>query len=313
MRIEPYVTEWGFPALAWYDRLNSTDMPRKLSINLDGENVVTLYQGKTGLVGRWHDWDGLSVSSTPGNSTLSASFIDGRVIPIAISAVLRSEMEELQRTIHHRFLLARANYKAPADGVCWTPHFTGTHVPLEPGEQSPTRIDLPEAECRSIMVTNEAPVPSIHWREPLRSKGQLGSVRHHMVARNLFVGRGVRPGMRHLCFNSYKPGCEGVVEVNADLAFLKGFRVADSRQTNAEALQPLHDAMPGLCVVADFRYGLTLPLTCVWPRDDSLGLDVQLLHELFERVFLPLVGKTPTDEQLGFPARGRAPTSTRLA
>ena len=71
--------------------------------------------------------------------------------------------------------------------------------------------------------------------------------------------------------------------------------------------------MPGLCVVADFRYGLALPLTCVWPRDDSLGLDVQLLQELFERVFLPLVAKQLTDEQLGFPTRSSSSTSTSLA
>jgi hypothetical protein len=134
-----------------------------------------------------------------------------------------------------------------------------------------------------------------------------------MVARHLFVGRGFRPGMRHLSFNSYKPGRNGVVTVHADLAFLKGFRVVDSRDANAEALQPLPSVMPGLCVVADFRYGLTLPLTCVWARDEKLALDAQLLHELFERVFLPLVGKSLTDEQLGFPAKSCAPTSTSLA
>jgi transposase len=70
MHIEQYVTEWGFPALAWRDRINGTEMPRRLWINFDGDQVVTLHQGKTGGVGRWHQWDSLSVTSRAGNSTL---------------------------------------------------------------------------------------------------------------------------------------------------------------------------------------------------------------------------------------------------
>jgi hypothetical protein len=331
VKVERLVTEWGFPVLRWRDRISnmkglpqtplpridSEEVTRTLWINFDGVQVLAMDEGKPAVVGRWHEWDGLAIGSTERDltpeqlrflrmgrlqwvehQTLTANFTDGAVNRIAMSAVPRHEMEELHRAIDRTFLVSRANFTAPENGVCWVQHFSGNHVGLERREKSPTLVNVSEAECGSIMVTNEAPVPSIHWREPVRTG--LGGVRHHMVARNLFVGRGLRPGMHHLSFNSYKPGREGVVSVHADLAFLKGFRVVDSRDTNAEALQPLPGTLPGLAIVADFRYGLTLPLTSVWARDEKLALDVQMLQELFEMVFLPLVGQSLSDEQLGF-------------
>jgi hypothetical protein len=304
MQIERYVTEWGFPALAWHDRINSTAMPRRLWINFDGEQVVTLHRGQTGGVGRWHQWDGLSVTSRAGNSTLTASFIDGRVIPIAISVAPPGEMEELRRAIHQTFLLPRANYKAPQEGRCWTSHFEGTHVPLEPGEKSFTRTDVPESECRMLKFVSEFPVPSIMWKEPVRTTGRLGyGARCHLVQRILFVGRGFGTGRRNFSFHSYKPGNEGVVEVHGDFAFLKGFRVDESAQTNALELQPLKNTMPGLSIVADFRYGLSLPLTCAYVPNDDARLNIERFAEQLQDSFMPLVGKQLTDEELGFPAK----------
>jgi len=66
---------------------------------------------------------------------------------------------------------------ALALGECWVHQFTPNMVPLEPGEVSPTRMNVSEAECRSIMATNESPVPSIHWREPVRTRGLRVRVR----------------------------------------------------------------------------------------------------------------------------------------
>src|SRR5262249_3759659 len=143
------------------------------------------------------------------HQTLTANFSDGTVNRIAMSAVSASEMKELHDILERTFLVPRANYRAPEEGVCWVKHFSGNHVPLESGETSPTVENVSEAECGGIRVRNEAPVPSIGWREPVRTKGWMGGVRHHLVARNLFVGRGFRPGMHNLSFNSYKPGRNG--------------------------------------------------------------------------------------------------------
>jgi hypothetical protein len=303
MQIEQYVTEWGFPALAWRDRINSTEMPRRLWVNFDGEQVVTLYQGDTGGVGPWHQWDGLAVqSTTPERSTLTASFIGGKRMPISIGP--HSDMEDLHRAIHRTFLLPRANYSAPQDGHCWTSHFEGTHVPLEPGEQSYTRTDVQEAECQMLKFVSEFPVPSIMWKEPVRTTGRLGyGTRYHLVQRILFVGRGFGTGRRNFSFHSYKPGTEGVVEVHGDFAFLKGFRVVDSDQTNALELQPLKHTMPGLSIVADFRYGLTLPVTCAYVPNDQARKNIEFFAERLQDSYMPLVGTSLTDEQLGFPAK----------
>jgi len=333
--VDRYVTEWGFPALRWYDtvadmkghpknadaRIVTRPVERRLWVNWNGVQVLALDAGKPAVAGHWHEFQGLVVTTseqylTPQerrvlamrqlsyveHQVLEAHFSDGTVNRIATSAVPRVEMEELHRAISRAFIDGRRNYMPPQDGVCWVKNFTPNMVTLEPGEVSPTRVNVSEAECRSIMITNEAPVPSIHWREPVRTRGWMGfgGVRHHLVARNLFVGRALREGMHKLCFNSYRPGTEGVVEVIADFAFLKGFRVVDSRETYAEALQPLKGTLPGLSVVADFRYGLTLPLTCVWHRDDNARKDVEALAQLCEMMFLPLVGQLLTDEQLGF-------------
>jgi hypothetical protein len=94
-----------------------------------------------------------------------------------------------------------------------------------------------------------------------------------------------------------------VVEVHADFAFLKGFRVVDSRETNALALQPLKHTLPGLSIVADFRYGLTLPLTCAYVSNDEARQNIELFAERLQNSFMPLVGKWLTDEELGFPPK----------
>jgi hypothetical protein len=315
MHIEQYVTEWGFPALAWRDRINGAEMSRRLWINFDGEQVVTLYQGKESGVGCWYQWNGLSVGlTTRDHATLTASFIDGaaKAMPIAVGP--RPDMEELGQAIHRTFLLARANYKAPADGACWTRHFTGTHVPLEPGEQSTTRVDVSERECEFLKFKSEFPVPSIAWREPVRTGGAPGAgTRYHLVQRILFVGRGVRKGHRHLSFHSYKPGTEGVVEVHADFAFLKGFRIVDSRETNALELQPLKGTMPGISIVADFPLRAHPAPHLRLCADQRGAPEHRALHRAIARQLHAAGRKMPDGRATRLSTEGLNPASTSLA
>jgi hypothetical protein len=335
MNIRQCVTEWGFPALVWSDRVATmkghpanTDaridtrlVVRSLHINFDGLQVLHAIDGRTQSLGGWQEWVGLAIGSsrddlTPDEArilaknrlkwvehrTLTAIFNDGTQARVAGSAVGKADIEELHRVIHRTFVAGRLNYVAPKDGVPFGGRgFSWQTVPLEPGETSPTRVDVSESECRHLEVIEEFPVPSVVWREPVRTKERgllgFGAVKHHLVTRMLFVGRGSRPGIRDLAFHSFKPGNEGVVVVKADFSFLKGFRVVDSRETNPLGMQPLRGTLPGLSVVADFRYGMMLPLTCAYVANDDVRRQFEALAESMRKGFLLLVGQSLSDEQ----------------
>ena len=338
MNIRQCVTEWGFPALVWNDRVATmkghpanTDaridtrlVVRTLHIHFDGVQVLHGIDGRADLLGEWDKWVGLEVGSsrddlTPDEArilaknrlkwvehrTLTALFSDGTQARIAGTAVGKSDIEELHRVIYRTFVAGRLNYVAPRDGVPFGGRgFFWQTAPLEPGETSPTRVDVSESECRRLEVIEEFPVPSVLWREPVRTKQRgllgFGSVKHHLVTRMLFVGRGSRPGIRDLAFHSFKPGNEGVVVVKADFSFLKDFRVGDSRETNALGMQPLRGTLPGLSIVADFRYGMMLPLTCAFVANDNARRQLEELAQSMRKGFLPLVGQSLRNEQLGF-------------
>jgi hypothetical protein len=226
---------------------------------------------------------------------------------MSTTAYSMTEVRRLHEVLSAAFIDGRMNYEPPLEGVCWKRQFERIDDKLTAKEvanlgQLPlTALNVPPKECARIKTLCEAPRPAIMWWEPVATRGAmgLGGVQHHHVARMLSVERGEGPGRGTLLFNSYKPGKDGVVVVKAELALLKGFRVVDSKSTYANALQPLKAVVSGLSIVADFRYGLTLPFTCAaFPPGVNGQAELEQLKGHLESLFLPLVGRSLTDEDL---------------
>lgn len=340
MQIHRYVTEWGFPVLSWQDKIsNMTGMPqdpmptinsgmvnRALWIGHDGVQMCALDTGRAAVAGHWDELQNLVIGSTRQDltpedarllgmnrlrwvehQTLEAHFSDGTVNRIAQSAVAPREFQRLHDAITKTFLFERPRgvFVAPETGNCWVNRFPVAHEPLETGEVSKTRSNVSVEECRRLPFWHELPIPSFEWLEPVTTKGVLfgGKVQHHLVQRLLYVGRGFREGSRSLSFNSYMPGNAGVLSAHADFALLKGIRMATSLDCNAAPYQPIAGTQPGISLVADFRYGLSLPLTCAWVTDDKVADQLVAMKMFLERNLMPLVGRHLSDEELGLPPK----------
>jgi hypothetical protein len=328
-----YVTEWGFPVVRWRDRISemkghpqdplprvkTTELVRTLWIDRDGARLM--YDGGRGaevlgvragarisggstrkdLSGEQARLVGLSRLRWIEHQTLTLTFGDEEVKRIAVSAVSEQDMLGLHRAIEQNVLNIEDYYEPPedGDGVCWPEACRGAHAELKPDEKSRTAVDAGSAACGEMEVTAKFPVPAVRWMEPVRSRGRFGfGARYHRIDRKLFVTRGHRRGQLCLVLRSYKPGDDGVIEVLADFGFLKGFRVIEGARTKGAALGVVERAEPGLSVVADFRYGLTVPLTCCYVRDGYTRKSIDVLVELLNTGFLPLVGQELTDEAL---------------
>lgn len=338
MQIEHYVTPWGFPGLRWWDTISNmtgnplTDnMPaikshqveRRLWINYNGVQVLALDEGKPAVAGHWDEWDSLVMASTridlsPNDAVLmqknrfrwvehqiiEAHFKDGTVNRIAQSAVPEVEMRRLHEAVSKTFIEQRPGrrFEPPAEGRCLPEESVIEAViePLERGEANKTRTNVSPEECRKMGVWHELPVPSVEWSEPVMTKGLLWGHKHHLVQRLMYVGRGFREGRRSLSFNTYRPD-GNVIAVHADFALLEGFRLVESRQVKFPKLyQPMQDMEPGWTIVADFRYGYSIPLTCTTHDPEK----VETLRRFFvDKVFMPLVGKRLSDEDLGLPPK----------
>jgi len=331
VKVDHFVTEWGLPAVRWHDRIKrmirTEEVERWLWIHHDGVQVMASAWGKIAVLGRWEEWSNLEVGTmrdelTPYDEllirsanvqfvehrTLEAYFGGGPARRLSVSAVSVADMRRLHSAITQIFIAGRANYTPPEDGVCWRNAFVPVVEEVGANEAESlkllgsTALNVGAAACREMKVASQAPIPAIYWWEPVATPGLmgLGAPRYHKVMRSLWVHREVRPGVRELWFNSQKAGMEGVVVVYADFGLLKDFRVVDSKETNAHALQPLKGTLPGLSIVADFRYGLSLPLTCAtFPPGVDGRAKIEALAAQLRALFLPLVGESLSDAEVG--------------
>jgi hypothetical protein len=89
-----------------------------------------------------------------------------------------------------------------------------------------------------------------------------------------------------------------VIGVHAEFNLLQGFRVVDSKTIPWPMLyEPLKGMERGLTVVADFRYGYSIPLSC----STCDASETQTLRDLLEAIFMPYVGQRLSDKDLGLP------------
>lgn len=337
MEIERYVTAWGFPGLRWWDTISNmrgtpmNPMPsirshkveRRLWINGDGVQMLGLDAGEPGVVGHWNELEHLVLGTSridlsPQNLRLlqlnrlqwvehqiiEAHFRDGTVNRVAQSAISEGEMRRVHEAISRAFVeqRPRGSFEPPEGGRAMPGEASieATVEPLESGEENKTKTNVSGKEFQTMGIWHELPIPSVEWAEPMTTGGLFGSSKYHLVRRLLYVGRGFREGRRSLSFNTYRPDGK-VITVQADFGLLKGFRLVDSREVKfPPRYQPMDGVRPGWTIIADFRYGYFIPLTCTTCERGR----VEALRQFFsDAVFMPLVGKHLSDEDLGLPPR----------
>jgi hypothetical protein len=318
--------------------IKSHQVERRMWINADGAQVVALDKGKPAVAGDWYEWDNLVLATTrldlsPNDQILlqknrfawvehqiiEAHFSDGTVNRIAQSAVPEIEMRRLHETIAQTFITGRprARFEPPDDGL-YLPGENIIEATIQRrarGEENKTRANVPWQDMRidrgggEFYATNfwkEDNVPSVEWQEPVTARKWWGGKRHHLLRRMLYVDRGVRPHMNTLQFATYRPDGK-TINASGDLALLKGFRVVPSSTIKwPKEWLPVRGLRDGFTIIADFRYGYFMPLTNC-PGE----IEIEVIKNLIERTFMPIVGKFFTDQELGLAPSQKPNTKPR--
>jgi hypothetical protein len=326
--LEKFVTEWGYPLLRWDDligdmtgnphtdhmpRIKVQPVQRQLWIGPDGKQVIALDKGRDAVAGHWPNLQAVVLGSsrddlTPQDvvnlerrrlrwvehQTLTAHFSDGITNRIAQSAVPVGTMKPIHDAIVRAFIEERPSGPIPAPVGRGLPE--RLIVPpvienLEVGEESLSQWDAAAPISKLCGFKHDPNVASFDWLEPVVSQGWLGK-KHHLVQRHLYVGKGFTPERRWLSFNSYSKDGRAF-SVNMPLDMLEGFELLEGNQFSVpKSYHPAPSMLPGRVLLARFKCGYQVPLTCTH-GEEVAGL---LMH--FEREFLPLVGRPLSDREI---------------
>lgn len=330
--MENYVTEWGLPGLRWYDIASrmtgnpfTENMPkvanhlveRRLWISYDVSHVCALEAGHPVVVGLWKDFQVLELGTTRDDlspqdfinlerrrlrwiehHTLTAHFSDGSSARIAQSTGPKTKMMQLHQAIERAFLTIRprGDFVPPQGGRALPGE---TVVPpifcdLEPGEESESRWNIKESD-RRIEWRADPHAPCIAWHEPVSSRkfGPFGTS-YHLVQRLIYIGRGSGDGRRWLSFNTYRR--DGRVQcVNVDFNLFHSFGLGSNLGSIPNAHHPVPGVQKGAIIWVLLRYGYKFPITCTPDAERA-----KLLRSALDAKFLPLVGRTLSDKDLGF-------------